>query len=71
MISDHPFEFRRSTYCSGSTCVEVAPQPNGEIALRDSKNPTRETHVFSLLEWIEFIRGVKAGEFDFDSLSAG
>ncbi len=34
------------------------------IALRDSKNPTGPTLVFTPGEWDAFVHGVKGGEFD-------
>jgi hypothetical protein len=61
------YEFRRSSFCGTGTCVEVAPLENGWVALRDSKNPAAPEHRFNRDEWIAFTRGVKAGEFDFDS----
>jgi Domain of unknown function (DUF397) len=60
----HP-PFRRSTFCGGGTCVEVAPLPDGQIAVRDSKNLNGRQHTFTQAEWAAFVQGVKAGEFDF------
>jgi hypothetical protein len=32
--------WRKASYCNGATaCVEVAPLPDGGVALRDSKDP--------------------------------
>jgi hypothetical protein len=59
-------QFRRSTFCQGGTCVEVAPLPDGQIAVRDSKDLSVPRHVYTQDEWVAFIQGVKAGEFDFD-----
>jgi hypothetical protein len=58
--------FRRSSFCADGTCVEVSPLDNGAIALRDAKDLSAPEHVFTRAEWIAFVRGVKAGEFDFD-----
>jgi hypothetical protein len=44
-------------------CVAVAHK-NGVVAVRDSKDASRTTLVFSEDEWKVFVRGVKAGEFD-------
>lgn len=59
--------FRRSSFCGGGNCVEVAPQPDGSVALRDSKERQKPVHTFTRDEWVAFVRGVKAGEFDFDT----
>ena len=36
----------------------------GMVAVRDSKNPGHPPLFFTPEEWVEFIRGAKAGEFD-------
>jgi Domain of unknown function (DUF397) len=47
----------------GGTCVEVG---RAEIvAVRDSKNSDGPVLLFDTTEWAEFVRAVKAGEFDF------
>lgn len=66
MNHPHDLPFGRSSYCSGGHCVEVASLPDGQIALRDSKNLSVPQQVYSPSEWIAFVLGVKAGEFDFD-----
>jgi hypothetical protein len=53
-----------SRACNNSACVQVAYLPAGMVAVRDSKNPARQAHVFDSGEWAAFIAGVKAGEFD-------
>lgn len=57
--------FRRSSTCSGGSCVEVAPRADGWVALRDSKDARKPEHLFTAEEWADFVAGVKAGEFDF------
>jgi hypothetical protein len=57
--------FRVSSFCTSGGCVEVALLPDGQVAVRDSKDLGRPTHVYSSAEWREFIAGVKNGEFDF------
>ena len=57
--------YRRSTFCGGGTCIEVAPLPDGTVALRDSKDLTVPEHRYTPEEWSAFVQGVKAGEFDF------
>ncbi len=53
-----------SRACNDSACVQVAYLPGGMIAIRDSKNPLQQAHVFDRREWAAFVAGVKAGEFD-------
>lgn len=57
--------WRRSSFCGGGTCVEAAPMGDGRVMLRDSKKPDGGAHVFDADEWSAFLRGVRAGEFDF------
>lgn len=58
-------EFRTSSYTSDhQSCVEVAVAANGGRWLRDTKDRTRPAHYFTPVEWDDFIRGVKAAEFD-------
>jgi hypothetical protein len=67
-----PFSFQvaDSDFCKSSwsknnpkTCVEVAVKPEG-VAVRDSKDPDKNTLYFTLSEWDAFIHGAKSGEFD-------
>jgi len=60
--------FRRSSYCHNGACVEVEPR-HGEIAVRDTKDAQRPELRYTTEEWVAFIRGVKAGEFDFGLIS--
>lgn len=54
--------WRTSSYStSGNQCVEVAPLPGGEVAVRDSKNRGAGAHVVSGAAWEAFIAAVKAG----------
>lgn len=57
--------FRRSSFCGDGSCVEVSALQDGTIAVRDGKNRDQSQHVFTADEWTAFVRGVKAGEFDF------
>ncbi len=60
-----PATWRKSTRSQGATnCVEVADLPNGDRAVRDSKNPTGAPLRFTATEWSAFTAGVRAGEFD-------
>ena len=59
--------FRKSSmsgrFDGNSNCVEVAIVADA-IGVRDTKNRAQSTLRFSRSEWIAFIKGVKAGEFD-------
>jgi Domain of unknown function (DUF397) len=56
--------FSSSSFCSGGHCVEVAPLSNGAVAVRDPRYPRQPSLLFTAEEWADFVRGVKAGEFD-------
>lgn len=61
--------WRRSSFCNGAaTCVEVAPLPDGWVAVRDAKEQDGPVLIFSEVEFAAFVDGVKAGEFDADAL---
>jgi hypothetical protein len=45
-------------------CVEVAFTASGEVAVRDSKNPTGAILKFTADEWDAFLDGARSGEFD-------
>lgn len=63
--------WRRSSYCNGSSaCVVVAELPDGNVALRDSKDENGPTLVFTPSEWEAFTAGVRDGEFDLSVLEA-
>lgn len=56
--------FRKSSRCSGGSCVEVAS--DGEnFLIRDSKRPDVAPLAFTKDEWVAFVEGVNAGEFSF------
>ncbi|OZM76994.1 DUF397 domain-containing protein [Pseudonocardia sp. MH-G8] len=48
---------------ASSGCVEVAPLPDGDIAVRDTKDRSRVPHRHSAPAWRAFLAGVRAGEF--------
>lgn len=58
-------DFKKSSWSKNNpkTCVTVAIKPDG-VALRDSKDATKNTQFYSNAEWAAFIAGVKSGEFD-------
>lgn len=49
---------------SNSNCVEVASMADGEIGVRDSKDPAGPVLRFTSGEWHAFLGGVHNGEFD-------
>ena len=57
--------WRTSSYsANGSTCVEVAGNLPGVVAVRDSKDREGPALVLSDQAWSVFIRGIKQGRFD-------
>lgn len=59
-------EFTKSSY-SGTTCVEVALLPDGQVAVRNPK--MFGSLIFTGPEWQAFIAGVKNDEFDYPSVA--
>jgi hypothetical protein len=55
--------FKSSKSSANGQCVEVA-FVDGQVAVRDSKNPTGPELVFTAAEWHAFVGGVAAGEFE-------
>jgi Domain of unknown function (DUF397) len=58
--------WRKSSYSNngGLTCVEVALNLPGIVAVRDSKNPDSAQLIFTPAEWTAFTAGIRDGEFD-------
>lgn len=57
--------WRKSTRSSGGdNCVEVSFADNGDVGVRDSKDPTGPVLEFTPTEWLAFTGGVRDGEFD-------
>jgi hypothetical protein len=56
-------EFRKSSFSGPNGCVEVAVQDDG-VAVRDSRNRDGAVLQFSHRDWVAFLRGVEAGEFE-------
>ena len=56
-------EWVKSSYSgNNSNCVEVAAL-HGQVATRDSKNPTGPALLFTTEAWTAFLSSVTAGEF--------
>lgn len=62
--------FRRSSFCGGGVCVEVAALPGDEIVIRDSKDTRSDAPLlrFTPDEWDAFIAGVVDGQFTREAL---
>ena len=55
-----------SSYCTYGNCVEVGEGVNGSIVVRNNTDISGRVAVaFTRREWADFVRGVKAGEFDY------
>lgn len=60
-----PVTWRKSTYSNDTgACVEVARLDTGASLVRDSKNPAGPVLMFTAAEWLAFVAGTRAGEFD-------
>ncbi len=57
--------WQKSSFCNVSGCVEAALISGTQVAVRDSKNPDQGFHLFDAAEWTAFLKGVRAGEFDY------
>lgn len=61
---DDELNFKRSSYCGESCCLEVALAPkSGMIYVRNSQNSATQVG-FSTEEWRAFLAGAKNNEFD-------
>ena len=56
-------EHRISSFCSGADCVEVGMLQGGVVAVRDTRDRSREL-TFSSQGWAAFVAGIKRGVFD-------
>jgi hypothetical protein len=59
-----PHWVKSSLSYSNGNCVEVASLPDGEIGVRDSKDPDGPVLRFTPGEWRAFLGGARNGEFD-------
>jgi hypothetical protein len=48
---------------TGGNCVEVAFLGDGQVAVRNSRQPAGPALVFTALEWAAFLGGAGDGEF--------
>jgi hypothetical protein len=56
--------FRKSSFSGGGSCVEVRLLPDGQVAVRDSKQPGLPPNRYSPTAWDAFLAGVRSREFD-------
>lgn len=55
---------KSSLTANNGDCFELAPLPDGGVAVRDSKNPDRPHLCFTAAEWAAFKGGIALGDFD-------
>ena len=48
---------------TGGNCVEVAFLADGEVAMRNSRDPDGPALIFTKAEWDAFLGGARDGEF--------
>ncbi|MGP4000120.1 DUF397 domain-containing protein [Streptomyces sp. 8N706] len=61
----HGAVWQKSTYSNPSgNCVELARLPGGEIALRNSRDPSGPALIYTREEIAMFLFGAKDGDFD-------
>jgi hypothetical protein len=52
---------------TGGNCVEIAFLPDGDVAMRNSRQPSGPMLVFTQAEWMAFLGGARNGEFGIPS----
>jgi Domain of unknown function (DUF397) len=62
VTTGHLTDWRKSSFCGSSACVEVA-MSGDDVLLRDSKDANSPVLRFTADEWTAFVAGVNAGEF--------
>jgi hypothetical protein len=60
-----PANWRKSSSSQNGDCVELA-HVNGNVWVRDSKNPSANLLKFGKSDWKLFIVAIKSGAFDLD-----
>ncbi|MDT3395492.1 DUF397 domain-containing protein [Streptomyces sp. B1866] len=55
---------KSSLTANNGACFELAPLPDGGVAVRDSKNPSNGHLCFTQAEWKAFKGGLLLGDFD-------
>ncbi|MBF6416254.1 DUF397 domain-containing protein [Nocardia cyriacigeorgica] len=63
MSAHRPGAWFKSSYSNASRdCVEVAHFSNGQVGVRDSKNPTGPALTFTPTAWDAFLTTARQGE---------
>lgn len=62
---DERIMWLKAEMCEANGCVEVAAA-GGEVLLRNSRDPDGARLSFTRQEWLEFVDGVRAGQFVVD-----
>lgn len=57
-------DWRKASASGNNGCVEIAPLPDGGVAVRDSKDQAGPMLAFRRHEWVSFLDGLAKGEFD-------
>jgi hypothetical protein len=58
-----PYWVKSSLSFANGNCVEVADLPDGEVGVRNSRDPDGLVLQFTPDEWSAFLGGVRNGEF--------
>lgn len=61
MSAQHPHLVWKS--CGTGACVEIAHE-DATVYMRDSMDPSGPRLTFSREDWLAFLAGVRAGEYD-------
>ncbi|MGC5009718.1 DUF397 domain-containing protein [Streptosporangium sp. DT93] len=66
LTQSHDLTWRKSSLSSadGGNCVEVAALPDGDQAVRDSKDPNGPVLRFTQAQWGAFANGIRHGKFE-------
>lgn len=57
-------EWKSAPACLDGTCIQAREGDADGVDVRDSKDPDGPILRFTAAEWVAFIDGAKAGEFD-------
>jgi uncharacterized protein DUF397 len=64
-MRDDELRWFTSSFSGGNAnCVEVAVLPDGDMAVRDTKDRSLAPHRYPAAGWTALLAGIRAGEFD-------